>query len=290
LRDAAGPFGSRLPQAERISTLTGSPGADTEPGALLSLLSTGRLEVTGRVIDASNATFYGHVDLDGVRVNCVYKPTRGERPLWDFPDGTLADREVATYLICEAMGWTLVPPTVLRAGPFGPGMCQLWISSTELDSLLGIFGDGQEPPGWLPVLHGENSEGEPVTVAHADDSGLRRLCLLDVVVNNADRKGGHLLLTAGGELHGVDHGICLHREDKLRTVLWGWAGEPLRPEERDLLGRLSAELDAGLGETLGDHLTQAEVEATRHRVRELLRAGCLPEPASGRPAVPWPPF
>ena len=157
---------------------------------------TGELTLHGRVLPASNATFVG--EIGGVRV--VYKPIAGERPLWDFPDGTLARREVATYLVSEATGWSMVPPTVLRAGPFGPGMCQLWIDTDEDTCLVDIVPDGAVPTGWLPVLQALGPGGRPVVLAHADDLRLRRLALFDAVVNNADRKAGHLLPAAGAVL------------------------------------------------------------------------------------------
>jgi uncharacterized repeat protein (TIGR03843 family) len=260
------------------------------PEDALTLLTVGALEVTGRIVDASNATLYGEVSLDGVTAPCVYKPVRGERPLWDFPDGTLAGREVSAYLVSAASGWDLVPPTVLRDGPFGPGMCQLWIESREVDGLVDVVPRNAVPPGWKPVVEGTGIGGTPVTVAHADDARLRRLAVLDAVLNNADRKGGHLLLDDDDRLYGVDHGICFHHEDKLRTVLWGWADDCLPPDALEVLRRLRADLDADLGEALGDHLTQREVRATVRRVERLLTSGRYPTPGGGWPAVPWPPF
>jgi len=241
-------------------------------------------------VEASNATLYCQVHLDGVEAACVYKPVRGERPLWDFPDGTLAGREVATFLVSEATGWALVPPTVLRDGPLGRGMCQLWIESRDPSALVDVVPRARVPAGWLPVLEGRGGSGEAVVVAHADDDRLRRLAVLDAVVNNADRKGGHLLLDDEDHLYGVDHGICFHREDKLRTVLWGWAGEPLTDETVEVLRRLRADLDGALGEDLALHLTRREVTAARARVDRLLRTGRHPGPDHGWPTVPWPPF
>jgi uncharacterized repeat protein (TIGR03843 family) len=259
-------------------------------GDALTLLTIGTLEVTGRLVDASNATLYGEVTLDGVSAACVYKPIRGERPLWDFPDGTLAGREVSAYLVSEATGWGLVPPTVLRDGPFGAGMCQLWIETTEVDSLVDVLPRDAVPAGWRAVVEGTGIGGVPVTVAHADDDRLRRLAVLDAVVNNADRKGGHLLLDSADRLYGVDHGICFHTEDKLRTVLWGWGGDCLPAETVDTLRRLRVDLAGDLGEALGEHLTRREVRATVHRVERLLSTGRYPRPGGGWPAVPWPPF
>src|SRR6059058_5984508 len=154
--------------------------ADTE--AAIRLLQHGDMTVEGRLVAATNATLYCSVEYEGVRANCVYKPVRGERPLWDFPDGTLAGREVAAFLVSDATGWDLVPPTVLRDGPFGLGMCQLWIDVDETVDL-------QE-------------------LAHSDHPDVQRMVVLDAVINNADRKGGHLLPTPEGRVYGVDHGVC----------------------------------------------------------------------------------
>src|SRR4051812_23545448 len=188
---------------------------------------------------ASNATFFG--EIDGVDV--VYKPVSGERPLWDFPDGTLAGREVATAIISEAAGIGAIPPTVLRDGPFGPGMVQLWIETTE-DDLVEVRAPDDLPDGWRVVLHAHDRLGEPAVLAHADHPGLRDLAVLDIVVNNTDRKGGHLLPGLDGRVYGVDHGICLHTDPKLRTVLWGWIGEPVPPDTVEKLRKLRWEFAA----------------------------------------------
>ena len=176
------------------------------------------------------------ITLDDVTARCVYKPIRGERPLWDFPDGTLAGREVAAYLVSAATGWDIVPPTVLRDGPLGEGACQLWIDEprrrsprwsascrpTELPRGLAA-----RSPRPATTTAGRTCWPTPTT------PGWPGWPLFDVVVNNADRKGGHVLHPAGGHLYGVDHGVCFHVEDKLRTVLWGWAGEPLPRGRRE---------------------------------------------------------
>ena len=209
---------------------------------VLELLRRGRLEIEGRLVDASNATLYCTATLDGVTTACVYKPVQGERPLWDFPDGTLAGREVGAYLVSEATGWGLVPPTVLRDGPFGEGMCQLWVEVVDCD---------------LREL------------AMSDHEDLRRLALLDAVINNADRKGGHLLPTAEGRVLGVDHGVCFSTTDKLRTLLWQWAGEPLTPEGVHVLEQLRGALAGDLGAALHEHLTRREVLRTAQRVERM---------------------
>lgn len=216
------------------------------------------------MLDASNATLYCTTALDGVEAICVYKPVRGERPLWDFPDGTLAGREVATYLISDATGWDLVPPTVLRDGPFGTGMCQLWVDVDEAVDLQ--------------------------VLARSNHPDLRRMAVLDAVVNNADRKGGHLLPAAGGRIYGIDHGVCFSPEDKLRTLLWQWRGYPLSDEAVEVLSRLRAELEGDLAEKLLELLTRREVKRTTARVDRLLETGIHPEPSEDWPAIPWPPF
>ena len=218
----------------------------------------------GRLVDASNATLYCTVEADGQVGACVYKPVRGERPLWDFPHGTLAGREVATYLVSEAIGWSLVPPTVLRDGPFGPGMCQAWVEVVEGVDLREL--------------------------AASDHQDLQRMVLLDAVVNNADRKGGHLLPRADGRVLGVDHGVCFSPSDKLRTLLWQWAGAPLVPEACDALHALRSALTGRLGAALSEHLTRREVRATGERVERLLAEGTYPFPSEDWPAIPWPPF
>ncbi|WP_062215303.1 SCO1664 family protein [Streptomyces sp. NBRC 109706] len=262
------------------------------------VLSQGELTVVGRITDASNAVLYGQVELAGRRLRCVYKPVSGERPLWDFPDGTLAEREVASYEVCRALGWDLVPPTVLRDGPLGDGMCQLWVGPAPeaadfargAESLLALV-EGEHPePGWKAVGFAEVAEGRTALLVHADDARLRRLATLDAVINNADRKGGHLLPLPDGRLYGIDHGVTFHVDNKLRTLLWGWAGEPLPAEIRVALGRLAAELadDRPLFGRLGELLTEAECQAVRERVAALLAAGSHPAPSGEWPAIPWP--
>ncbi|MFJ8092886.1 SCO1664 family protein [Streptomyces griseofuscus] len=274
-----------MPAPERIPP-RGVTAAD--PGAA-ELLARGELTVRGRIRDASNAALFCTVAHDGREADCVYKPVAGERPLWDFPDGTLAAREVAAYEVSEATGWGLVPPTVLRDGPYGEGMCQLWIAVSPEPELLALV-DGEEPePGWKAIGFAEVGEGRTALLVHADDERLRRLAVLDAVINNADRKGGHLLPTADGRLYGIDHGVTFNAEDKLRTLLWGWAGEPLTAEAVGVLKGLRDALDGDLGERLGPLITPAELDATRARVAALLASGLHPEPGGDWPAIPWPP-
>jgi uncharacterized repeat protein (TIGR03843 family) len=195
----------------------------------------------------------------------VYKPVAGERPLWDFPDGTLAGREVAAYEVSAAAGLDIVPPTVLRDGPAGPGMVQLWIDCDESVDVARLM-------------------------RRRDCAQLRTMSVFDAVVNNADRKGGHLLPTPSGHVYGVDHGVTFHVEDKLRTVLWQWAGARLTDADTQMLQGLRVLLESSLGERLAELLTRREVRRTIARVDRLLRTGRHPEPGDGWPPVPWPPI
>jgi uncharacterized repeat protein (TIGR03843 family) len=268
----------------------GVPAALSESDAL-TLLRHGDLELEGRLVDASNATLRAVITADGVTARCVYKPVHGERPLWDFPDGTLADREVAAYLLSSSAGFDVVPPTVLRDGPLGPGMCQLWIDEERHDeALLGFVPTGQVPSGWRRVVAARDEEGRPYALVHADDPRLARMAIFDAVANNADRKGGHIIVTTDGRVYGVDHGVTFHTEDKLRTVLWGWIGEALPAESLELLDKLRVELTGRLGATLGEHLTEMEVGTLAMRVDRLLATRCFPQPSDDWPSIPWPPI
>jgi uncharacterized repeat protein (TIGR03843 family) len=248
---------------------------------------TGDLTLLGRVLPASNATFVG--ELAGVRV--VYKPIAGEKPLWDFPDGTLAAREVSAYAVSEALGWDIVPPTVLGDGPHGPGMVQLWRDEVEDQAPVDIVEEGRVPAGFRHVFDGLDAHDQPVSLVHEDSPPMRHMALFDCVVNNADRKGGHVLPMADGHRHGVDHGLTFNVEHKLRTVLWGFVGEPITDAEGEALRRLASALYGDLGATLGSLLSEEEVEVTRTRLTRLLARGTFPQPASTRyPVIPWPPF
>ncbi|MFB6437975.1 SCO1664 family protein [Streptomyces sp. NPDC056411] len=260
-----------------------------------TVLAEGELTVRGRIPDASNAVLYCTVALDGSSAACVYKPVAGERPLWDFPDGTLAQREVAAYEVAKACGWDLIPPTVLRDGPYGTGMVQEWIEPPESDDavpeLLALM-DGAEPgPGWKAVGLAQVAEDRTALLVHADDPRLRQLAVLDAVINNGDRKGGHLLPGTDGRFFAIDHGVTFHAEDKLRTLLWGWAGEPLPEDAVEALRGLADALKDGapLAARLVELITDAETEALRARVAGLLRSGRHPEPGGEWPAIPWPP-
>ncbi|MFD4263454.1 SCO1664 family protein [Streptomyces sp. NPDC058534] len=267
------------------------PRSVTTDAAAAEFLALGELTVRGRIREASNAALYCTVTHDGREAACIYKPVAGERPLWDFPDGTLAQREVAAYEVSEATGWGLVPPTVLREGPYGEGMVQLWIEAVPETELLALVDEEDPGPGWKGIALAEVGEGRTALLVHADDERLRRLAVLDAVINNADRKGGHLLPADGERLYGIDHGVTFHAENKLRTLLWGWAGDPLTGEARTALDALREALKDGgaLATRLGDLITPAEVDATRARVDTLLASGKHPEPGGEWPAIPWPP-
>ncbi|MFD9210531.1 SCO1664 family protein [Streptomyces sioyaensis] len=293
MEPAAGPAAPLpSPAAPQEAPQAGPPPA-TGPRDVL--FAEGELTVRGRIQEASNAVLYCTIAYDGTSAACVYKPVAGERPLWDFPDGTLAQREVAAYEISRACGWDLIPPTVLRDGPYGTGMVQEWIeppeSDDEVPELLALVEDEEPGPGWKAVGFAQTGEGRTALLVHADDPRLRRLAVLDAVINNGDRKGGHLLPGAGGEFFAIDHGVTFHAEDKLRTLLWGWAGEPLTEEALAALRELDTELADGrpLAARLAELITDREAAALRARVAGLLRSGRHPEPSGDWPAIPWPP-
>ncbi|MEO8815880.1 MAG: SCO1664 family protein [Mycobacterium sp.] len=264
-------------------------------------LRLGQLTILGRIRSASNATFLCEATLAGQPVHCVYKPVAGEQPLWDFPTGTLAGRELSAYLISVELGWNMVPYTIIRDGPAGPGMLQLWIHQpgdavSGPDSaprggcdLVELVPEGKVPPGYLAVLQARNYAGEAVTLVHADDARLRRVAVLDVLINNADRKGGHILSGIDGGVYGIDHGVCLHSDDKLRTVLWGWADRPVGDETLAAVAGLVDALAGPLAEALKPHLTAGEIAALRRRAGDLIDNPVLPSPSVHRP-IPWPAF
>jgi hypothetical protein len=266
MTDAAGRRGSE----ESAEATSGDAGLSVDITTVLDLLTEGELELDGRLLDASNATFTGTVtrrcpdpDPDLVAA-CVYKPIRGERPLDDFPDGTLAYREVAAFILSDRTGWSVAPPTVLRDGPLGRGMVQLWIDVDETADVLALLRSGHP--------------------------ALRRMALFDVIANNTDRKLGHLLPTPEGHIYGCDHGLCFSVEPKLRTMLWAWRGRRLAPEEIEMVENVHTALRADLGDALRELLAPDEVLQTRRRVEDLLRRPVFPHPDPDRPAIPWPPY
>ncbi len=270
-----------------------NPGSDDA-----EVLRRGELTVLGRIRSASNATFLCESTLGGRDVHCVYKPIAGEAALWDFPDGTLAGREIGAYLISRQLGWNIVPYTIIRVGPAGRGMLQLWVHQpgdapdSEAEAgpdLVDLFPAGKPQPGYLPVLRAYDYTGEAVVLMHADDIRLRRMAVFDLLVNNADRKGGHILRGVDGKVYGVDHGVCLHVEDKLRTVLWGWAGKPVDHKTLATVAKLIDALAGPLAKALSAHVTGREIAALRQRACALLDSPVMPSPDRRRP-IPWPAF
>lgn len=251
------------------------------------------LTVLHRIPSGSNAV-YRCVDAAGE--HWVYKPSAGERPLFDFPDGTLAAREVAAYEVSAALGWDLVPETVAAVGPGGPGMAQRWITEPAAEGRgehdpVDVHPLGDVPEDRVAILRGEGADGADVVVAHGVADRIRRIALLDLVINNADRKGGHLLPDSEGVIWGIDHGLAFHVEPKIRTVLWGWAGEPVPPEDLEGLDRVVRGLatGGGLGDRLSALLDPDEVAAVHARAAALNADATFPVPGAGYP-LPWPLF
>jgi uncharacterized repeat protein (TIGR03843 family) len=235
--------------------------------AILTALNKGELTVKGEFLWGSNYTFLAEIEYDNVTLQAVYKPTRGERPLWDFPAATLARREVAAYLISEALNWRLVPPTVYcRKGPMGPGSVQLYI---EHD----------------PEYHYFNFRDE-------DKKRLKPVVLFDILINNADRKGSHILIGPDNHMWLIDHGICFHSEDKLRTVVWDYAGEPIPGDLCEQVSSLIPFLQeqTHLVRELRKYLNEDEVNAIAERADRLISSGHFPNPHSSRRFQPWPPL
>jgi uncharacterized repeat protein (TIGR03843 family) len=250
-------------------------------------LVAAELTLTGRITTASNATFLGSIG----EVVVVYKPIAGESPLWDFPHGTLAHREVAAYLVSQALGWDVVPHTWLRDGPFGEGMVQLWQEQDPAQDAVDLVAANHVPEtGWKHVLEGQDESGRMVALIHEDSPALRRMAVFDAVVNNADRKGDHILALADGHRHGVDHGLTFHRDHKLRTVLWGWLGDALTADEFEGIDRISEGLHGELGRNLADLLSAEEIAALAARCTRLRLEGRFPAPSGEMSAVPWPLF
>ena len=280
------------------------PGSAAEVQAVVEALTGGDFEVVGQITDSSNIALLCEVqgaaaapaaEATGAPVRVIYKPVRGERPLWDFPEGTLAGREVATFAVSRAAGWDVVPPTVLRDGPLGVGSAQLWIGDPFTPPVNGrpvdICAPRSIPDGWLSVIDGEIGGGRAVRVIHENRDDVRDVAVLDAVVNNGDRKGSHLQRDGTGALWGFDHGVTFSPEPKLRTVLWGWAGDPLREVDVERLQRLHELLDdpaSPLSADLDRLLPRGDVRALVRRVTALLRSRRHPRPSGGWPAIPWP--
>jgi uncharacterized repeat protein (TIGR03843 family) len=222
------------------------------------IFETGELEIIGRLVDASNASLLCKLPNE---LKVIYKPIAGERPLWDFPDGNLASREVAAFYISEVGEFDVVPKTVLREGPFGIGAIQQWIETSEAADVIGM--------------------------AQSEDPQIRNLALFDIVINNADRKFGHILITPDGQIFGCDHGVSLHEENKLRTVIWQFAEQKLTSEEIAKLKDLISKIDLN---HLAKFLSAEEIAAFLQRVQGLIEDGRFSSPNPNWPAVPWPPY
>ncbi len=237
-----------------------------DPESLQFALLHGELELKGQFMLGSNYTFLVEVRHNGQTIQAVYKPQRGERPLWDFPEESLAGREVAAYLVSRALGWDLVPFTVLRDGPFGPGSLQQYI---EYD----------------PQYHYFN-------FSESDRQRLRPTALFDLLANNADRKGSHVLVDETGHIWLIDHGVCFHEEDKLRTVIWDFAGEAIPADLLTALAALPPALSgtSGLRAELGRYLSPGEIAALQKRAEKLLAKPVFPHPPRDRRAYPYPPI
>jgi uncharacterized repeat protein (TIGR03843 family) len=256
--------------------------------ALTAELGQADLQITGRLLQASNATFLAELEMDGNPIECVYKPLEGERPLWDFPHRTLGLREVAAYEVSRIGGFDCVPVTVLVDGPFGPGSLQVWVEVDEAatSKLVDLVPSSAVPEhGWFASVEGFDANDHPVSVIHADIADLRMLAVFDVLINNADRKGGHILGSAG-RVFGVDHGVSFHTDHKLRTLLWGWAGCELNLRELAAVRKARDEAPDQLGTLLSDR----EIAALVRRADLLLTRRRLPRPRGEWPSIPWPPF
>ncbi|CAB4932547.1 MAG: SCO1664 family protein [Actinobacteria bacterium] len=267
--------------------------ADRLPGdELAQTLATGELRIEGRLVSASNQTLRCTVtSARGIELRCVYKPVSGERPLWDFPDGHLAGREIASYELARLAGWDVIPTTVWRDdGPAGPGMCQEWIEEDPSVGVVDLLPIDEEHPGWMSVLEGQAGDGAPIRLVHADLRAVQEIALLDSITNNSDRKGGHVLVDTSGRVWGIDHGLTFHEEDKLRSVLWGWSGEPIPDDLIADLKRLRLLLDTGDADCVTDWLTTAEARALVARVDRLIDEGVFPLPSEQWPSIPWPVF
>jgi uncharacterized repeat protein (TIGR03843 family) len=268
--------------------VTNAQAADAPHPALVVQPGDGELTITGRLMQASNATFLCELVDDHGTTQWVYKPTEGERPLWDFPHRTLGLREVAAYEVSRIGGFDCVPVTVLVDGPLGPGSLQAWVETDERETeqLVDLVPTKRIPKtGWFACVEGVGSRDQPVSVIHADVPALRRLAVFDVLINNADRKGGHIL-GSGGHVFGVDHGVSFHTDHKLRTLLWGWAGQELEDSELAAVRRARDEAP----DQLTTLLSEQEIAALVRRADLLLHRGRMPRPRGEWPSIPWPPF
>lgn len=250
-------------------------------------IARGSLEPMGQLRGASNGSLLCRDDSGDL---FVYKPVSGESPLWDFARDTLCRREVAAANLDRLLGWDLVPPTRWTdEGPMGPGMVQKWVEEVDELRPVNIFDTHNVPIGWLSILQAIDQDGSAVTLAHEPSEQLARMSLFDAVVNNADRKAGHVLADKNGRVFGIDHGVCFHEEPKLRTVLWGWVDTQIPPKLlRDLTG-LGSEL-GNFHPQIDPFLSETESRELRGRIAELVHTEAFPRPSAQWPAIPWPVF
>ena len=233
------------------------------------------------MVNASNSTLV----VESQTGRFIYKPRSGERPLWDFPDHTLHLRERAAYVVSELLGWDVVPETTIQEGPYGIGSFQKWIDAEP--STVDVFPPRSVPEGWLTIITGIDEDGNEVTLAHEDSVRLQQIAVFDALINNADRKAGHLLTDKTGKTYGIDHGVTFNSEHKLRTVLWGWIGQGIPEQFSSDLDLLKQKIH---GSELEELLDQSEVAALIVRLEILLAQNVMPSPSPHWPAVPWPVF
>lgn len=246
------------------------------------------LIIEGRLVEASNGTYLCRDQETHERF--VYKPVSGERPLWDFPEGTLTFREIAAFNVNRLLGWNLVPNTTwLDEGPLGAGMVQEWIDVASESGPVELYGAEDVPEEWIPILSAQDAQGNPVVLAHENSEILRKVALFDAVINNGDRKAGHLLRSDRGDIYAIDHGVTFHPENKLRTVLWGWLDATIDPEMRSELKQLRDVLAESHAD-VDQWLTREESDALRVRLDRLIDTERFPVPSAQWPAVPWPVF
>lgn len=248
-------------------------------------IASNGLELIGRLEGASNAAFLCRVS--GTDTRAIYKPTAGERPLWDFPPDTLGHREVAAYVVSTGLGWNIVPETMwLGDGPLGAGSCQLWVEDAQ-PTLAGI--SRRVPEGALTIGTGTDDEGVPVALWHSAAHAVQRIALFDAIVNNADRKAGHLLSAPDGSAWAIDHGVCFSADPKLRTVLWGWADEAV-PARLLHDAHMALSTWSTWSTRLAELLHENEVIAVSARLEAIVEKGTFPVPSATWPALPWPLF
>lgn len=233
---------------------------------VMTLLAEGELAVRGLVPGSSNYTFLADVTDERYQTMAIYKPRQGETPLWDFPHGSLCQREMAAYVLSQGLGWALVPPTVLRIGPYGKGAVQLFV---DADFTQHYFTFRDEP---------------------ALQTALARIAAFDLLINNADRKAGHVLLDSSGRLWAIDHGVCFHIQPKLRTVIWEFAGSPAPDDLLEACAALPARLEpeGDLAVSLAALLSEDEIRAVARRARRFVDGGVFPAPDPQRRPYPWP--